>query len=370
MIYIPTISERFIRPKFKFQLISTRSLFLIGYYNLVAITTLLLWDILITISREKVYIWSYHSKANWTTLFYIINRYLPFIVNIICLLLPQFWISTVGIFCSVTGADLGLEEECLIFYDADTTWLVASLQLFAKAFSILYTIPWFITLACMEILFVRRVIALHEGSKLISRILTGLLLCELASALFLLFHFTFLSELSKVIITSIDSPIGLSPLGIPNVFPPTYFALPEFVFQAVLLVLIMTKVIWDWKTGTARSNLGSILIRDGLWSYFCNLCGLVVIIIHPAGLSGPFDLPNVLWSYASFSVTSSRLVLNIRAAANRQGSTSDEASPNTSARLAFFQSIRSFFGSTNDEISVPHHYHDLGDDSGSEDNEL
>lgn len=125
-----------------------------------------------------------------------------------CIVLIQSEGSGIQVLCPIVVGQNPLVNGC-----SETDQTIVSSQSFARTFSIQYTIPWFVVVGCAEILFVKRselskitsfsdrfwpkqVVVLHDGSKLLSRILVGLLVCELLSALTLLFLFTFFQSLS------------------------------------------------------------------------------------------------------------------------------------------------------------------------------
>lgn len=150
--------------------------------------------------------------------------------------------------------------------------------------------------------------------------------------------------------------------------------LPEIGFQALLVMLVINVIIRDWRA-ISDGNFISVVVRDGIWSYVCNLCGLLIIYFQPTWLSGPLGLPNALWSFCSLSITSTRLILNLRAAAAKQSgvnnisSAAGPISHGFGIRLTFLQGIQSFLASgvpENDEFAALYHYSDFGHDSDSD----
>lgn len=199
----------------------------ISLYNLAAATTLLLCDIIDTLPREVVYIWSYHRKTNWITLFYIITRYLP------CATLVSFLV--------LSGRSTFLSLK-LSMMDFDKI----SGSLFQ--FSILYNVPWIVMLLCTELLFIKRTAALHSDSDhtLILRILIAFFIIEMLATIILFIFSEFYAQQSIIMLPGFDIDSGFlagyppvvltTPVSLPpNVSPSSYYGCPELVFQAILV---------------------------------------------------------------------------------------------------------------------------------------
>ncbi|GJJ15454.1 hypothetical protein Clacol_009732 [Clathrus columnatus] len=108
---------------------------------------------------------------------------------------------------------------------------------------------------------------------------------------------------------------------LPKQYSAAAFSAPELIFQSILVLVIIITIIRHQKTWTLReqTSLTTIIIRDGLWGYFFNLFGLLIIIIQPILLSGLVGQLSLQWSYVTFSVTSSRLLLNLRSCSRNTG---------------------------------------------------
>ncbi|GJJ15419.1 hypothetical protein Clacol_009696 [Clathrus columnatus] len=168
-----------------------------------------------------------------------------------------------------------------------------------------------------------RAVALNENSRLlyygvialfIGEITTGLvlyLISLLSNSLLLSAH---LQPNFAAVVTFAKSQLSVAIF--PKLSSITAFGqvAPALAFQCLLIPVIVPTIIRHRRTLKSRKKNGvvAIMIRDGIWGFLLNLIGVLVIIIEPVWLAGPLGTPNLQWSYLTFSVTSSRFLLNIR----------------------------------------------------------
>jgi len=275
-------------------------------YNLTVIITILGFDILENFQDEVAFIW--RKRLSIMTLLYVLTRYGPLIIHVV---------------------EIHLESRTSSYSTTGAT----------------YCFLWLFVLGCTEYLFLKRALALNGNPRWLRYILTGLYIAEVVSGLVIYSLSLYPSVTLKLGLQNSADEIVNSPSGQVGVQLTTSsvfilaFGVPEIIFQSILVLVIIGTIIRHWKTWMllGKCSLTTIIVRDGLWGFFFNLLGLLVIIIQPVWLAGRNNQPNLQWSYLTFSVTSSHLLLNIRSGAGTPGISSD-AGPSSHSFICMYRS--------------------------------
>jgi len=254
-------------------------------YNTIAVAAILLWDLLITFSDEVQYIWKY--KISLVNILYIIIRYVS-LGNMV-----------VGI----------IFETDLVHPDAGGCkgWI------WSRALS------WIVVSLCSETLFVVRVFAFYSDNLWLRVSLLITFICEVTSYLVIICIgvpkvVTFTNplpphlQIGSCIIE--EEPVLLSAAWI-----------PVLIFQSVLFGLIVSKFLLKHVKNRRDINIPRLLVvfmRDGIWAYGINFSAWLFAVIGYRSRGVAISNIAVIWCFAVVSFSSSRLVLNLRSAPEKE----------------------------------------------------
>jgi len=257
-------------------------------YNAVAASMFIFWDHCITFGQEVNLIWS--SKLSLVNVLFFIFRYLTFAFRIVDLLL----------YTDVNGLVPPSSSRCIAW-----VWLEATVG------QILF--------ASLGTLFLIRVFAFYGKSKLLLAVLAILFLCESAAEITIL-----AISVPEMLIVPNRLPWNLHIpacliLNTPALYPKLW--IPSLVVQSILFMLVAIKTIQTAiRESIHHQHLLVVFIRDGAWGFALIFAGLLW-----AALSTSHDLQKgemaLNWSYSLAGFCGSRLILNLRSAAEESTTT-------------------------------------------------
>lgn len=251
-------------------------------FNLVATTTLIIWNIFSTLDEEVRFIWS--SNLTFAKGLYFVVRYLALLL---------FCGATLSFFGHL-GADPCTEFIKFLVINGIT-----------------------IT-ACSKILLVQRVYAFYGCSKCI---------------LWIFYSGFVLSESLVIVVTILElqdfrAEKDILPSPIPELFGYCFKEFPsissfgwfcEIAFEAVAFVCIVTRFVklsTEWRTGfSSNSGLYKVFLRDGTWTFLILFLFYLFSAILLRAQNIPEALSISLWAYALSSICCTRLILNLHHAA-------------------------------------------------------
>ncbi|KIJ54684.1 hypothetical protein M422DRAFT_24590 [Sphaerobolus stellatus SS14] len=253
-------------------------------YNMVASSVFLFWDYCITFSEEVKLIWS--KKIGYVSILFLGIRYFTLCVKILH----------------------------LVFY-TDALRLIHATPISCEVWAWFEALAGHFTYFMIEVLLIMRIYAFYERNRILLVTLVTLLIIEHApSFVFLgltLPHFKFLPN---------PFPPQIHASACIITFLPKLFAdywAPGFAFQAILFLLLIYKFIHTkLKTTISTSRLLTVFVRDGAWAFVIIFAILLwnqlAFIINPQG--GEVALG---WLFSVFGFCGTRLVLNLRVAADK-----------------------------------------------------
>ncbi|GJJ15399.1 hypothetical protein Clacol_009675 [Clathrus columnatus] len=165
----------------------------------------------------------------------------------------------------------------------------------ARTLTLSYCIPWFVVLASTQYLFTIRTLALNARPRWLYYLLMGTFVGRLIGGLvlFLVYHPPSSESVFSQAIVAAHAGNFKLPLSFTDSV--ARLGVSELAFQSILVLAIIGTIVRHQKTWTLRQqrSLTSIIIRDGLWGYFFNHLGLIVVIVQPIWLVGPAGQPSI-----------------------------------------------------------------------------
>ncbi|KAF8547944.1 hypothetical protein OG21DRAFT_1501308 [Imleria badia] len=256
------------------------------YVNISAIS-FLLYDVLINLDREVEHIW----KARWSIskVLFIIGRYYGL-----------FYIT----------ANFAVSIKVGLSLEVCRGWL------------------WFLTMAgdifftsIVNVILIMRLYAMYGNRKVLA-FFVSLFLCEFAFELYTCIKMGI--ETSKTVFTI---PPGIPLPGCfasPNLNTALWSWIPCMVIATSFFVMTVAKVVSDGYTTPKRlkyikhiSPLIVSMVRDGALYYSLMFAILLITIVLLETAQGFTTIVSMPWLVAIYSLTASRLVLNLRDTGNR-----------------------------------------------------
>lgn len=251
--------------------------------NIVATTSLVIWDTFLAFDEEVEFIWS--SNFTFVKVLYFVVRYLGLIFH-----------------CAIT----------LVFFG----------NIHAKGNSCFeitrfISIAGTITIGCSNILLIQRVYAFYGRSRsLLWSLLTLFVICEASVVAVLIVG---VPRYRTETLEGFPPPFGHCTIENYSAILSLVWFL-ELMFQVVAFVCIVGRFArlqyMAWKTGVPNSQLYTVFLRDGIWVFFILfLCFLFSgIYMHSTKTAG---LCFALWSFATSNICCTRLILNLNHSVNK-----------------------------------------------------
>lgn len=262
--------------------------FQLGYpllNNIVACTTLIVWDTLLTFNEERVFI-QLSKASTWVKVLYCMSRYIALAIYIVAM-------------CFFVGS-----HEQLRFC-SKIMWLVS----FAGTAII----------ACSHILLIQRVYAFCGRSKLLLWALSFLFLLNQTSGVVILS----LEVLPEFVVVDLQ---GNLPALFGNCVIMHYSRTLSLIFFlglefhiiafACIIIRVASLRFTSWRTGVRVPSLYADFLKDGIWVFmFSSLVSLLPgVYIRAESFIG---LSFAAWSYVISSICCTRLILNLNHSVNR-----------------------------------------------------
>ncbi|KZV69523.1 hypothetical protein PENSPDRAFT_478821 [Peniophora sp. CONT] len=282
-------------------------------YSSVAATIFLLWDILLTIGDESVYIWP-KPHTYWAKWLFLFVRYFALALQISLLF--------VG---TRIAADFGYTHSaCVIWYIYQE--VAVSLLIFS-----------------VEFILVIRVKALYHRNNVLIWILYFLFLVEVVAMSV---------SLSKAVpLVGFDSAcvVTHSPLEL------IYFAAAYIAFEALLFILTAYKLVSTLYHGWGSTPVLNVIVRDGTWAFAMIFATLVCnAVFYLAAGDSSMAAVAYSWIISVESFAGYRIILNMQKLEPHDISTLD--SPSLSTDIQFTTNIELDHTTGSIEEAAPYPY--------------